>query len=118
MAKLRLSALPATYSDRGGVRCLQIRIGSQAVADPEWIEIRNIDDIRAAVRLYGRAVLAARPDASFSVHIHVPNGVRKPRGFDAAHQSRNLGTDDFIQLQEDADAAPLNRETTPEAAHG
>lgn len=98
MTTITLSALPGHHEHTLGdaytttvVEVLGERLGD------EGAEIRNLADIRAAVRRFGTRVAATHPDRSFTASVGITRGCRKPNGFDAANHGNGLGQQQWMQ---------------------
>lgn len=99
MAIITLSACPATSTRHHRYTSITMSVLDR-LGEPEKAEVRNLDDVRAAVQRYGKMLAAAHKDVSFLVSVSVQRGSRKPNGFDAAQSGDQLGTKAWLIVTE------------------
>lgn len=94
---LQLTALPGHFERYRGGRSKVIAFGGQFFGR-ERVEITStVDAARNAISAFAKRVHEANPAESFYVSATVARGSRKPRGYDAASQSDQLGETAFMQ---------------------
>jgi len=95
MAKFTLRACPAHFKDEE--RKLHTFFIGDAPLGTLTIEATSITEIKVRVLAFGATVAAKHPDTSFCVWVYLRDG-RKPRGFDAAENAGDLGTDTWMRV--------------------
>ncbi len=95
MAKFILRAYPAHFQDEER-KLRTFVIGADSLGNAT-IKAANLADIKNMVRAFGHKVAYDHPDKSFDVHIRLRDG-RKPRGFDAAKNAGEFGTDAWMRV--------------------
>lgn len=105
MPVFALIATPAVHR-RSAIGTVLVALPLDHLGNRGMTEARRLHDLTKAVTLYGEKIAADHPGRSFSIGVHIRRGDRKPRGFDTACRSGELGTKKWVvTVESDADEA-------------
>ena len=104
MATISMTALPGHHAQETGrpYKMTVIEVMGTCLGRSR-AEAKNLDQVRALVRVFGEDVAARHPGVSFMVSVCVAKGSRKPAGFDAANRRNGLGEESWMKTVEKAD---------------
>ncbi|MEO8716536.1 MAG: hypothetical protein ABI369_16145 [Acetobacteraceae bacterium] len=96
---ITLTTFPGTLEEGPGYVTRTIDLFGPSLGS-ERITVRRTDEVARAVERFGERIRTECPDASFTIHIRIAKGDRKPAGFDVAKKAGSLGQDAFMRTVE------------------